>query len=192
MIVAENPENSNTEIKLEDAINLNETNKDKAVGDEVLQPLPSFDFGRIAAQTAKQVIIQKLREAERNIIYQDYKEKEGQIVTGMVQKFDGRNIVIDLDKASAILPPHEQIRGERFKVGDRAKVYLSSIALTTRGPEIIVSRAHPEIVKMLFGLEIPEIANGIIEIQLLPNVAPLHVERIKILARDGIRTLTSK
>ena len=155
--------NPKTQIQLKEA---KEIKKSYKLGDFVKTQLEiPGDFGRMAAQTAKQVIIQKLREAERNIIYQDYKEKEGQIVTGMVQKFDGRNIVIDLEKASAILPPHEQIRGERFKVGDRAKVYLSSIALTTRGPEIIVSRAHPEIVKMLFGLEIPEIANGIIEIK---------------------------
>ncbi|MBT5338776.1 transcription termination/antitermination protein NusA [Candidatus Falkowbacteria bacterium] len=155
--------NPKTQIQIKEA---KEIKKSYKLGDFVKTELDiPGEFGRMAAQTAKQVIIQKLREAERNIIYQDYKEKEGQIVTGMVQKFDGRNIVIDLDKASAILPPHEQIRGERFKVGDRAKVYLSSIALTTRGPEIIVSRAHPEIVKMLFGLEIPEIANGIIEIK---------------------------
>lgn len=122
------------------------------------------DFGRMAAQTAKQVIIQKLREAERNVIYQEYKDKEGKILNGMVQKFEGPNVIIDLDRVSAILPPQEQIRNERYRVGDRVKVYVMSVMLTTRGPEIIVSRAHSEIVKMLFSLEIPEIASGVIKI----------------------------
>ncbi|MBI5077148.1 transcription termination/antitermination protein NusA [Candidatus Falkowbacteria bacterium] len=123
------------------------------------------DFGRMAAQTAKQVIIQKLREAERNIVYQDYKDKEGLIVAAMVQKFDGKNVIVDLDRTTALLPPNEQIRGERYRVGDRIKVYIASVMLSTRGPEIIVSRAHPDIVKMLFRLEIPEIASGVIEIK---------------------------
>ena len=123
------------------------------------------DFGRMAAQTAKQVIIQKLREAERNVIYQDFKEHEGEIMNGMVQKFEGRNIVIDFQKAIGILPPLEQIRRERLNIGDRVKVYIVSVGLTTRGSEIIVSRAHSEIVKELFTQEIPEIANGIIEIK---------------------------
>lgn len=123
------------------------------------------DFGRMAAQTAKQVIIQKLREAERSVVYQDYKDKEGLIVNAMVHKFDGKNVIVDLDRTTALLPPNEQIRGERYRVGDRVKVYIVSVMLSTRGPEIIVSRAHPDIVKMLFRLEIPEIASGVIEIK---------------------------
>ena len=146
--------------------------KDYQLGDIVKTELAiPGDFGRMAAQTAKQVIIQKLREAERNVIYQDYKEKEGKILTGMVQKFEGRNVIIDLDRVAAILPPQEQIQSERYKVGDRLKVYVSSVVLTTRGPEIIVSRAHTEIVKMLFSLEIPEIASGVIKIMGLAREA---------------------
>ena len=155
--------NPKTDIQISDAKKLKKSYK---LGDIVRTGLDiPGDFGRMAAQTAKQVIIQKLREAERNINYQDYKAKEGQIVTGMVQKFEGYNIIIDLDKSSAILPPAEQIRTERFRIGDCVKVYIASGSLTTRGPEIIVSRAHPKIVEMLFGIEIPEIANGTIEIK---------------------------
>jgi len=129
------------------------------------------EFGRMAAQTAKQVIIQRLREAERNVVYQDYKDKEGTIVTGMVQKIEGRNIVLDLDRATAIMPPYEQIRKERYRIGDRIKVYLLSVAISTRGPELIVSRTHPEIVKQLFRTEIPEIANDTIEIKAIAREA---------------------
>ncbi len=155
--------NPKTEIQLKDAKAIKKSYK---IGDIVKTELEiPGSFGRMAAQTAKQVIIQKLREAERNVVYQEYKDKEGQIVTGMIQKFDGRNLILDLDKASAILPPNEQIHGERLKIGSRTKVYINSVSLTTRGPEIIVSRAHPEIVKMLFSLEIPEIASGVIEIK---------------------------
>lgn len=155
--------NPKTDIQLSDAKKVKKSHK---LGDIIKTELDiPGDFGRMAAQTAKQVIIQKLREAERNINYQDYKAKEGQIVTGMVQKFEGYNIIIDLDKAGAILPASEQIKTERFRIGDRVKVYISSVSLTTRGPEIIVSRAHPKIVEMLFSIEIPEIANGTIEIK---------------------------
>ncbi|MEK7159610.1 MAG: transcription termination factor NusA [Patescibacteria group bacterium] len=154
--------NPRTEIQLSEA---KQIKKDYKIGDIVKTELElKSDFGRMAAQTAKQVIIQKLREAERNVIYQEYKDKEGKILTGMVQKFEGRNIIIDLDRINAILPPQEQIRTERYKIGDRVKLYVMSVMLTTRGPEIIVSRAHPEIVKMLFTLEIPEIASGVIKI----------------------------
>lgn len=123
------------------------------------------EFGRMAAQTAKQVIVQRLREAERNVIYMAFKEREGNILNGMVQKIEGRNVIVDLDKTPAILPPGEQIRTEYYKIGDRLKVYLMNVSLTSRGPELIVSRAHPDIVKELFALEIPEIANGTIEIK---------------------------
>ncbi len=123
------------------------------------------DFGRMAAQTAKQVIIQRLREAERNVLYQQFKEKEGELLTGMVQKREGKNIIIDIDHISAILPPEEQVRLERYRLGDRIKVFIKSVSLTTKGPEIIVSRSDKAFVKKLFRLEIPEIASDIIEIK---------------------------
>ena len=155
--------NPRTEIQLKDAKAIAKKYK---IGDEVSTPLEiPGSFGRMAAQTAKQVIIQRLKEAERNVVYQDFKEKEGEIVTGLIQKIEGLNIIVEIDKATALLPPTEQIRRERYKIGDRVKVYVVSVNLTTRGAEIIVSRTHPDIVKRLFFLEIPEIANGIIQIK---------------------------
>ncbi|MBT4722453.1 hypothetical protein HOB30_01735, partial [Candidatus Falkowbacteria bacterium] len=156
--------NPRTEIEEKEAKTVKKSYK---IGDFVKTKLEiPGEFGRMAAQTAKQVIVQKLREAERNVLYQDYKEREGEILVGMVQKFEGRNIIIDLNnKATATLPATEQIRGERLKIGDRTKVYLKSVAITTRGPELIVTRAHSSIVEKLFEQEIPEIANGVIVIK---------------------------
>ncbi len=174
METAENGEetrhfNPKTEIQLSDAKKIKKSYK---IGDIVKTDLEvPGEFGRMAAQTAKQVIVQRLREAERNVIYQEYKDNEGQILHGLVQKIEGRNVIVDLDKISAILPPNEQIRRERYRIGDRIKVYLKSVTLTTRGPELIVSRTHEEIVKKLFVLEIPEIANNTIEIKGLAREA---------------------
>ncbi len=155
--------NPRTEIQISEAKKIN---KKYELEDEVKTELDiPGEFGRMAAQTAKQVIIQRLREAERNVIYQQFKEREGEILIGIVQKIEGRNVIIDIEKAAAVLPPQEQIRNERYRIGDKVKVYLLGVNMTTRGPEIIVSRAHPEIVKQLFTLEIPEIQNDIIEIQ---------------------------
>jgi N utilization substance protein A len=155
--------NPKTEIQLVDAKKIKKTYK---IGDIVKTQLEvPGEFGRMAAQTAKQVIVQRLREAERNVIYQEFKDKEGSILNGLVQKIEGRNVIVDLDKISAILPPNEQIRRERYRIGDRLKVFLKSVSLTTRGPELIVSRVHEEIVRKLFVLEIPEIANNTIEIR---------------------------
>jgi transcription termination/antitermination protein NusA len=140
--------------------------KSYKIGDEMRTELEvPGDFGRMAAQTAKQVIIQRLKEAERNVVYQEFKDREGEILTGLVQKIEGPNVIIEIDKTSALLPPTEQIRRERYHIGDRVKVYVVSVGLTTRGPEIIVSRTHPEIVERLFNLEIPEISNGVIVIK---------------------------
>lgn len=172
--------NPKTQIQLCDAQKIDTKYQ---IGDIVKTELPiPGSFGRMAAQTAKQVIIQKLREAERNVIYQEYKDKEGQILTAMVQKFDGKNVIVDLDRTAAIMPPPEQIHGERYRVGDRVKVYLTNVSLTTRGPEIIVSRSHPEIIKKLFALEIPEIASGVIEIK---GIAREAGNRTKIAVSTG-------
>jgi len=155
--------NPRTMIQLKEA---KEVNKKFKLGDFVKTALEiPGNFGRMAAQTAKQVIIQRLKEAERNVVYQEYKEKEGEILTGLVQKIEGPNIIVEIEKTTAILPPSEQIRRERYKIGDRIKVYIVSVSLNTRGSEIIVSRKHPDIVRRLFTLEIPEIANGTIQIK---------------------------
>lgn len=156
--------NPRTEIELKQAKRID---PEKAVGDIIRTELKiPGDFGRMAAQTAKQVIIQRLREAERNVIYQTYKEREGEVVNGTVQKREGRNILIDLEpNVTGLMPASEQIRFERYNVGDRIKVLITSVSLTTRGPEIIVSRAHADFIRNLFASEIPEIASGVIEIK---------------------------
>ena len=165
LIVAENPENSNTEIKLEDAINLNEINKDKAIGDEVLQPLPSFDFGRIAAQTAKQVISFNVREAERERQYNDFIDKKDSILSGIVKRLEFGNVIADLGRTEAIIQKNEMIPRENIKAGDRIKAYCYDVRREPRGQQIFLSRAHPKFMEKLFAQEVPEIYDGLIEIK---------------------------
>ena len=123
------------------------------------------DFGRIAAQTAKQVIIQRIREAERELMFDEYHGREGDIVTGIVQQSDQRYTLVDLGKVEALLPPSEQVRGERYEHGARVKVYIVDVRRTTKGPQIMVSRTHPGLLKRLFELEVPEIYDGLVEIK---------------------------
>jgi N utilization substance protein A len=161
--------NPKTDVLLEEAKNINKKYK---VGDEVVTtlPLPS-DFGRMAAQTAKQVIIQKIREAERGIIFSEYKERVGELINATVQRREGRNLLIDLGKTTAIMPPEHQVQAERFNPGDRIKVYLLSVESSVKGPQIIVSRTHPQLIVKLFESEIPEIASGVIEIMAIAREA---------------------
>lgn len=121
-------------------------------------------FGRMAAQTAKQVIIQNVREAERTQVFADFKDKEGQLITATVQRREGKLVLIDLGSATAVMPPEEQIPTDRYNSGDRLKVYVVSVRLTSRGPEILVSRTHPDMIRKLFTLEIPEVSTGVVEI----------------------------
>ena len=165
LIIAENPENANTEIKLEDAINLNEINKDKAIGDEVLQPLPSFDFGRIAAQTAKQVISFNVREAERERQFNDFIDKKDSILSGIVKRLEFGNVIADLGRTEAIIQKNELIPRENIKAGDRIKAYCYDVRREPRGQQIFLSRAHPKFMEKLFVQEVPEIYDGLIEIK---------------------------
>lgn len=165
--------NPKTEIQISDAKKSAFGGKKKIkVGDVIQQELeiPS-DFGRIAAQTAKQVIIQRLREAERETIYEKYKGQEGLVVNGIVQRQERQMILIDLGETSAVLPLSEQIREERYRPDQKIKVYIISVEKTPKGPEIIVSRRHPEILKELFKSEIPEVANGVVEIKAIAREA---------------------
>lgn len=123
------------------------------------------DFGRIAAQTAKQVVTQRIREAERGLIYTAFIEKEDDIVTGIVQRQDTRNIYVDLGKVEAVLPLNELMPTEKFKHGDRIKAYITKVENTTKGPQIFLSRTHPGLLKRLFELEVPEIFDGVVEIR---------------------------
>ncbi len=165
LTITENPENSNTEIKLEDAVNLNELNKDKKVGDEILQPLPSFDFGRIAAQTAKQVISSNVREAERERQYNDFIDKKDSILSGIVKRLEFGNVIIDLGRTEAIIQKNELIPRENIKAGDRIKAYCYDVRREQRGQQIFLSRAHPKFMEKLFVQEVPEIYDGLIEIK---------------------------
>ena len=165
LIISENPENANTEIKLEDAISLNEVNKDKKIGDEVLQPLPSFDFGRIAAQTAKQVISTNVREAERERQFNDFIEKKDTILSGIVKRLEFGNVIVDLGRTESIIQKNEMIPRENIKAGDRVKAYCYDVRRETRGQQIFLSRAHPKFMEKLFVQEVPEIYDGLIEIK---------------------------
>lgn len=149
-----------------------EKKKGAKIGDEITTELiPPEGYGRMAAQTAKQVIIQRLREAERDMVFKEYKGKEGELVNATVQRVEGHLVFVDLGHATAIMPPPEQIREERYNAGNRIKVYILSVNSTPKGPEIIVSRAHPEIVRKLFTLEVPEIANDSVEIKAIAREA---------------------
>ncbi|KKT29137.1 hypothetical protein A3G55_04605 [Candidatus Giovannonibacteria bacterium RIFCSPLOWO2_12_FULL_44_25] len=162
-------------------IMLNEAKKLKkgaALGDELVFPLESKeDYGRIAAQTAKQVILQRVREAERDSVFDEFKEKEGNVISGIVQRIEGRAVFLDLGRAIGVLPPDEQVRGERYRVGERIKTLLLSVEKTPRGPGVYLSRSHPKLVAKLFEIEVPEIASGVVEIK---NVAREAGSRTKI------------
>lgn len=141
------------------------------------------NFGRIAAQTAKQVILQRIREAERDLMFEEYHEKVGDIVTGIVQQSDQRYTLVDLGKVEALLPVSEQIHGERYKHGMRLKVYIVEVRKTSKGPQILVSRTHPGLLKRLFELEVPEIADGYVEIKAVAR-EPGHRSKIAVLSHD--------
>jgi transcription termination/antitermination protein NusA len=159
-------ENDDLQISLKDAQRID---KDAKVGTEdepymvEMEVFPE-DFGRVAAQTAKQVIIQRLREAEREIVFAEYKDKEGLVLSATVQRAEGNVVYVDLGKATGVLFASEQIPGERYYTGQRLKVYVVRVEQTARGPQIVLSRAHPNMVKHLFELEVPEIEAGTVEI----------------------------
>ncbi len=155
--------NPKTDIMVTDARQLKE---DAAIGEEITTELRVPEsYGRMAAQTAKQVIIQKIREAERELIFEDFKDKEDMILMGTVQRREGNRILVDLGKATGSMPLSETVHRERYNPGDRIKVYVVEVSMTNRGPEIIVSRSHPNMVKKVFEFEIPELGTGAIEIK---------------------------
>ena len=165
LIIAENPENANLEISLDQAIELNKENQEKKIGDEILQPLPSFDFGRIAAQTAKQVINTNVREAERERQFNDFIDKKDTILSGIVKRLEFGNLIVDLGRTEAIIQKNELIPRENIKAGDRVKAYCLDVRREPRGQQIFLSRAHPKFMEKLFFQEVPEIYDGLIEIK---------------------------
>ncbi len=144
------------------------------------------DFGRVAAQTAKQVIIQRLREAEREMIFAEYKDKEETVLAGSVQRVEGNTVYVDLGKATGVLFPSEQIPGERYYTGHRLKVYVVRVEQTGRGPQIVLSRAHPNMVRHLFELEVPEIETGAVEIKALAREAGVRTKVAVASNADGV------
>lgn len=161
--------NPKTELQIKDAKLIKKMAK---IDDVIKTKLEVPDaYGRMAAQTAKQVIIQKLREAEREMIFSEFKNKEHEVVAGVVQRREGRIVLVDLDKAVGVLPAEEQIMNERYRPGDRVKVYVKQVSITPRGPEILLSRTSDEILKKVFYLEIPEVSNGLVEIKAVAREA---------------------
>ncbi len=155
--------NPKSEITLTDAKKVKKSSKvDDVIKTELF---PSSAYGRMAAQTAKQVIIQRLREAERENVYKEFKDKEGEIINGTIQRQEGKMILVDLGPTTALLPPAEQIPGERVIPGQRSKFFVVSVNTTSKGPEIILSRGHADMVKKLFSLEVPEVGSGAVEIR---------------------------
>jgi N utilization substance protein A len=176
--------NDKRELTLKEA---KKTEKKAKVEDEILFKLePKEDFGRIAAQTAKQVIIQRVREAERESIWDDYNDKEGDILAGFVQRVEGENVFVDLGRASGILFPSEQIPGEHYRTGQRLKVYVLEVRQEVRGDEaaIVISRSHPDMLKKLFELEVPEIASGVVEIKSIAREAGSR-SKIAVTSNEG-------
>lgn len=173
--------NPKTEILLEEAQKIKPGIKEEEEIKTELE-IPSA-YGRVAAQTAKQVIIQKLREEERQTVYEEFKQKEGQLITGVVQRVERKTVLVDLNRTTGIIPYEEQIRRERYNPGQKIKVLILKVEENTRGPQIILSRSHPDIIAQLFKMEVPEINAGTVEIK---GVAREAGERSKIavLAKD--------
>ena len=156
-------------------------------GDELIFDLETKeDYGRIAAQTAKQVIIQRIREAERESIFDEYKEKQGEIISGIVQRIEGGNVFLDLGRITAILPREEQIRGERYRLGERVKALLFLVEQGPRGINLYLSRSHPRFLTKLFEMEVPEIANGAVEIKGITREAGSRAKIAVFSNQEGI------
>lgn len=178
--VVEDVVNEHGEISLEDARKLN---PEYEVGDVVNVDVTPSNFGRIAAQAAKQVMIQRLREAERSIVYDEFYNRTDDIITGLIQRIENKNVYVDLGKAEAILPASEQIPTETYTVGQRIKCYVVEVRKTTKGAQILVSRTHPGLLKRLFELEVPEIYEGVVELKSVAR-EPGRRSKIAVYSRD--------
>ncbi len=178
--VVEEVEDPRLEISLEEARKINSVYES---GDIVEQEVTPRNFGRIAAQTAKQVVTQRVREAERSIIYEEFVDRTDDIVNGIIERRDARNIYINLGKVEAALPLNEQIQGEEYKPQQLIRVYITKVEKTTRGPQIIVSRTHPGLLRRLFEMEVPEIYDGIVEIKSIAREAGDR-SKISVYAHD--------
>ena len=179
--VVEEPEDFFKQVSLRDSAKLQ---KDAALGDFIIDPLPPIEFGRIAAQAAKQVIVQKVRDAERDRQYEEYKDRVNEIITGIVKRAEFGHVVVDLGKAEGIIRRDQQIPREVLRVGDRVRTLILSVRREVRGPQIFLSRAAGEFMKKLFAQEVPEIYDGIIEIKAVAR-DPGSRAKIGVISRDS-------
>jgi N utilization substance protein A len=181
--VVEEVVDSKVEMTLEEA---HPFRPDAQSGDIIDIEVTPHNAGRIAAQTAKQVVLQRLREAEREVVFEEYSGKEGDIVSGVVQRLEGRNVIIDLGKTEAVLPPMEQVRMEHYRPGQRLKLYLLEVFKATKGPQVLVSRTHKTLLRRLFELEVPEIYKGIVELKAIAR-EPGYRSKVAVTSRqDGV------
>ena len=172
--IVETVEEPMREISLEDA---QKTDPEAVIDGEIREEVfPPAEYGRVAAQTAKQVILQRLREAERDVIYQEYQSKEGQLIAGTVQRIEGDVVMLDIGKASGILFPSEQSRSDHYYVGQRLKVYIVEVQTSGKDPQVVLSRAHPNMVKRLFEMEVPEIGAGTVELKEIAREAGVRTK----------------
>jgi N utilization substance protein A len=181
--VVEKVTEANREISLADA---QKVKKDAQLGDTIAIESKEFQPGRIAAQTAKQVVLQRLREAEREFIFGEYADKEGDVVSGVVQRVEPKQVIIDLGKTEGVLPFSEQMRTERYRMGQRLRLYLLEVNKTNKGPKLILSRSHPNLVRRLFELEVPEIGNGIVEIKAIAREAGFRSKVAVAATQEGV------
>ena len=182
-IVVEEPADERREISLDEARRID---PDVQIDESVMVEATPANAGRIAAQTAKQVIVQRLHEAEHSAIFEEYAGKEGDIINGVVQRVEPRQVLIDLGRAEAILPSVEQIPSERYRIGQRLKVFLLEVVRTNKGPRVIVSRSHPDLVRRLFEMEVPEVFSGAVEIKSVAREAGYR-SKVAVAARqEGI------
>ena len=190
VVVKNTPEEGDEEFDENNQIKLTDAKKIKKgikVDDEIEIPLPHKEnFGRIAAQTAKQVIIQRLQEAERSILYTEFKEKENHLINGTVQQVEGNDIIVNLGKINAIMPQKEQIPGENYYVGQRIKIYVSGVEESSRGPRVIVSRSNPKLISELFAMEVPEINTGTVAIKDIAREAGSRTKISVLATQEGL------
>ena len=172
----EEVENPAAQLTLDDA---KKDDKEAEIGKEYVEEVTPDDpnYGRVAAQTAKQVIIQRIREAEREAVHDEFKDKEGEIISGIVQRIEGDTVFVDIGRTTGVLFPSEQVRGERYRINQRIRIYVVKVDLTTRGPEILLSRSHPGMLRRMFELEVPEIFAGSVEMK---GIAREASERSKV------------
>ncbi len=179
--VVEVAENYFTQISIKDA---KEKNADAKIGDEIYDPLPPIDLGRIAAQTAKQVIVQRVHEAEREKQYHDFKDRVGEILNGAVKRIEFGNVIVDLGRTEAIIKKDHLIKGESFKIHDRIKAYVQDVRLEPKGPQIFLSRTDDQMLAKLFELEVPEIYDNVIEIKAIAR-DPGSKAKVAVFASDS-------